>query len=296
MTRRLAYETLDVFTRRRFAGNPLAVVHDAEGLTLAEMQTLAAEFNYSETVFLGPPADPANTAAARIFNRTHEMPFAGHPSIGAAVALARLGRARDGQVRLEVPAGLVKAVILEDDEGLAIGAAIVAPQPLSLGEILDPADIAACLGLPADQLLTAAHPPRVASMGVTFVLAELAAEALARCAPDPAAFRRTVVRHPALNGRLSLHAYVREDERLRARMFAPLAGTSEDPATGSANGPLGGLLLSLSGADKARFTVTQGVEMGRPSELLIKAWREGSEIRAEIAGHCASVMRGEVLV
>lgn len=294
--RRFAYETLDVFAARRFEGNPLAVVHDAQGLTTARMQTVAAEFNYSETVFLSPPADPANTAAVRIFNRTHEMPFAGHPSIGAAVALAWRGLAPDGLARLEVPAGLVAATLILDDEGQAVGASILAPQPLALGEVLAGADIAACLGLPEGQVLTARHLPCVASMGVTFVLAELAADALACCAPDPAAFRRVADAHPGLQGRLSLQAYVREGQQIRARMFAPLAGTQEDPATGSANGPLGGLLLSLSGETSARFTVSQGVEMGRPSRLDIHAYRDASGVRAEIAGRCAPVMRGEIWI
>lgn len=301
MTRTLNYETLDVFARARFEGNPLAVVHDAEGLTTAQMQTLAAEFNYSETVFLAPPADPANTAGVRIFNRTHEMPFAGHPSIGAAYALAKRGLAPGGEARLEVPAGLVAARILTGADGQPEGAAVVAPQPLQLGEILSAAEIAACLGLEPQDVLTAAHPPRVVSMGVTFVLAQLRPQALGRCATDPAAFRRAAADHPALQGRLSLHAYVRDGETgpdgelLRARMFAPLAGTHEDPATGSANGPLGGLLLSLSKAPEARFVVMQGVEMGRPSELRVRAWREASGVRAEIAGRCEPVMRGELL-
>lgn len=294
--RRLAYETMDVFAVRRFEGNPLAVVHEAEGLTTRQMQTLATEFNYSETVFLTPPADPANTAAARIFNRTHEMPFAGHPSIGAAVALARRGRAPQGLARLEVAAGLVAASILYDSSGAPRGAAVLAPQPLSLGETLSAREVAGCLGLAAGEVLTRQHPPRVASMGVAFLLAELAPAALARCVPDPEAFRRVAERHPGLKGRLSLHVYVREGERIRARMFAPLAGTFEDPATGSANGPLGGLLLSLSGEASARFTVSQGVEMGRPSELRIRAFRDSAGIRAEIAGHCVFVMQGEIFL
>jgi trans-2,3-dihydro-3-hydroxyanthranilate isomerase len=294
-SRRYAFETLDVFTRRRFGGNPLAVVHDAESLSDAEMQAVAAEFNLSETIFLKRPADPVNTAAVRIFNRTHEMPFAGHPTIGAAVALSWRG-AGAGPLRLEAPAGLVVARIGVGDDGRAASAAVVAPQPLSLGPVVDAADVARCLGLGVEDVVTDHHQPRQVSMGTTFILAQVRAEALGRCAPDVAAFRDAVARHPEFAGRFSLHAYARAKGELRARMFAPLAGTFEDPATGSANGPLGGLLLRLSGAAGETFRIAQGVEMGRPSQLTVRAWREDEGIRAEIAGDCVAVMQGEIRV
>jgi trans-2,3-dihydro-3-hydroxyanthranilate isomerase len=293
--RRYAFETLDVFTRRRFGGNPLAVVHDADGLTDAEMQTLAAEFNLSETIFIRRPADPANTAGVRIFNRTHEMPFAGHPTIGASVALARRGVGGQ-ELRLEAPAGLVVARIRVGDDGLPAGAAVVAPQPLFLGKLVPTADIARCVGLASEDVVTANHPPRLASMGSTFILAEVTPEALARCTPDLAAFRAAVAPHPEFGGRFSLFVYAHAAGGIRARMFAPLAGTFEDPATGSANGPLGGLLLSLSGEASRTFEIDQGVEMGRPSHLTVRAWREGDDIHAEIAGDCVPVMRGEIAV
>lgn len=294
-SRRYAFETLDVFTRRRFGGNPLAVVHEAEGLTDAEMQAIAAEFNLSETIFLKRPVDPANTAAVRIFNRTHEMPFAGHPTIGAAVALARRGAAGEA-LRLEAPAGLVVARIGTGEDGRAASAAVVAPQPLSLGPVVDAADVVRCLGLEPGDVVTDNHPPQQVSMGTTFILAEVRAEALGRCAPDIAAFRTAVARHPEFAGRFSLHVYARTAGAVWARMFAPLAGTFEDPATGSANGPLGGLLLRLSGEASETFQIGQGVEMGRPSHLTVRAWREGEDIRAEIAGDCVSVMHGEIRI
>lgn len=293
VARRFAFETLDVFTRRRFSGNPLAVVHDADGLTDAEMQALAAEFNLSETIFLKQPADPANTAALRIFNRTHEMPFAGHPTIGAAVALARRGTG-GAHLRLETPAGLVVARIGIGADGVPVSAAVVAPQPLWLGKEIPAVDIARCIGLAVEDLVTDNHPPRLASMGVTFILAQLRPEALARCAPDIAAFRAAVAPHPEFAGRFSLHVYARTAGAVWARMFAPLAGTWEDPATGSANGPLAGMLLSLSGDASETFQIGQGVEMGRPSHLTVRAWRDGDNIHAEIAGDCVPVMQGEI--
>ena len=106
--RTFAFVTVDVFTDRRFGGNPLAVFPDAQGLSDGEMQSLAAEFNLSETTFVLPPADPANSARVRIFNRTAEMPFAGHPNVGTGWVLAGMGRARDGVLRFEEIAGLVE--------------------------------------------------------------------------------------------------------------------------------------------------------------------------------------------
>lgn len=297
MTRSYDFETLDVFTRQRFGGNPLAVVHGAEGLSDLEMQTISAEFNLSETIFLLPPKDRANTAAVRIFNRTHEMAFAGHPTIGAAVAIARR-KVDSGAavIKLEAPAGLVQAALEHDQDGVAVGAVIQAPQPLSQGAIIPPDVIAACAGLTVADVITTSHSPMVVSMGVTFVVAEVRADALARCAIDLNSFRTAVAARPQLGGRFSLHLYARNGKELRARMFAPLAGTLEDPATGSANGPLGALLLQLSDAIEATFDIRQGVEMGRPSELWVRAYRAGDGVRAEIGGSCVSVMRGQLEV
>jgi len=105
---RFSFVTVDVFTDRRFGGNPLAVFPDARGMSDADMQSLAAEFNLSETTFVLPPANPANTARVRIYNRKSEMPFAGHPNVGTGWVLARQGRAPDGRLRFEELAGLVE--------------------------------------------------------------------------------------------------------------------------------------------------------------------------------------------
>src|SRR6267154_3171789 len=124
--RTYGFVTVDVFTDRRFGGNPLAVFPDASGLSDGEMQSLAAEFNLSETTFVVPPEDPANTARVRIFNRTSEMAFAGHPNVGTGWVLAGLGRARDGVLRFEEKAGLVEVHV----DGTSV-VTIAAPQPLS---------------------------------------------------------------------------------------------------------------------------------------------------------------------
>jgi trans-2,3-dihydro-3-hydroxyanthranilate isomerase len=292
--RRYSFVTVDVFTNQRFGGNPLAVFPDARGMSDAEMQSLAAEFNLSETTFVLPPDDPANTARVRIFTRTTEMPFAGHPNVGTGYVLAQQGRDRNGKLLFEELAGLVEIQIERDGAGAPVGATIAAPQPLSLGVELPVEEIAACAGLKASDVIVAAHRPVQASLGNPFVVAEVEASALTRAAPDIAAFRKSVTRESALKGRLGLYLYAHEGEgRVQARMFAPLGGTFEDPATGSAAGPLGALLLSLSSDAEKRLDIHQGVVMGRPSLLQVVARRGADGIRATIAGQCVPVLRGE---
>ena len=288
------YETVDVFTDKPFGGNPLAVFTAAQGLTDAQMQALAAEMNYSETTFVLPPDDPANDARVRIVHRTAERPFAGHPNVGTACVLARHGRDRNGVLRFEQMAGLVEIAVERNGTGAVTGAVIAAPQALSLGLELPADSIAACAGLAAGDVLTAPHKPVQASLGVKFVLTQVAPEALGRAAPDLAAFRRLEGQNPELQGRLSLFLYARDGSRIRARMFAPLAGTWEDPATGSASATLGALLLSLDGGEAAAYTITQGVEMGRPSLLNVSSRRASDGYRSRVGGACAPMFRGEV--
>jgi trans-2,3-dihydro-3-hydroxyanthranilate isomerase len=285
--------TVDVFTDRRFGGNPLAVFPAAAGLDTATMQALAAEMNYSETSFVLPPADPANTAQVRIFNRTAEMPFAGHPNVGTAYALAQLGLAQGGTLRFEEMAGLVQ-VRLTDDAGTVVGAEIDAPQALSLKGDLPAADIAACLSLPTEKIVLAEHPPIRATVGVDFVIVAVEPDALARAVPDIAAYRRLADARPELEGRLSIFLYALDGAGVRARMFAPLAGTWEDAATGSANATLAALRLSLSGEETLAYEAVQGVEMGRESRLSLRAWRADDGVRASVGGRCVSVFRGKV--
>jgi trans-2,3-dihydro-3-hydroxyanthranilate isomerase len=293
--RRFSFVTVDVFTDVRFGGNPLAVFPDASGLGDGEMQQLAAEFNLSETTFVLPPSDQANSARVRIFNRKSEMPFAGHPNVGTGWVLAGMGRAKDGVLRFEEIAGLVE---VKAEPGRVT---IAAPQPLSLGPEM-PADLlAGCAGLAKSDVIVSAHRPRVASVGNAFVVGEVTPEALTRAQPDVARFRDAATRFSAPGfgpTRLPLYLYAKDgagDEgRLRTRMFSPLSGTIEDPATGSAATPLVALLLSLGSRPEQRCDVRQGVEMGRPSRLLCRAWRAADGIRAEVGGNCVPVLTGEV--
>lgn len=180
MTRSFRFLTLDVFTDKQFAGNPLAVFPEAEDLETEEMQKLAAEMNLSETCFLLPPEDKANDARLRIFNRTAEMPFAGHPTIGSAFVLARERFPAATSLRLEVPAGVTIAEILRGEDGGAVGARIEAPRALETFEDYAPGEIAACLGLEADAIVRATHPPLRATTGVEFILVETTLAALER--------------------------------------------------------------------------------------------------------------------
>jgi trans-2,3-dihydro-3-hydroxyanthranilate isomerase len=289
-----AFVTLDVFTDRPFGGNPLAVFTDARDMSDAQMQSLAAEMNLSETTFVLPPSDPANTARVRIFNRTAEMPFAGHPNVGTGFVLAGLGREVSGMLRFEEIAGLVEVRVARDAQGELTGAVIDAPRALITGPELTAAQAAACVGLAAGDIVTANHPPIQASLGIDFFFAEVTAEALGRAGPDLAGFRQTAAETDTGSDRLSLFLYVRDGEALRARMFAPLSGTFEDAATGSASATVGALLLSLSDEHEARFEITQGVEMGRPSKLSVTAHRAPDGVRASVAGACAPMFRGSV--
>ncbi|WP_309605736.1 PhzF family phenazine biosynthesis protein [Phenylobacterium sp.] len=291
-----AFVTVDVFTDRRFGGNPLAVFPDARGMSDAEMQALAAEFNLSETTFVLPPADPANTARVRIFNPTAEMPFAGHPNVGTGYVLASQGRDRDGALVFEELAGLVEVRVARDAGGDLTGAVIDAPRALALGPQLTVTQAAACVELQPADVVTTAHAPVQASVGVDFFFAQVLPEALARAGPDLAGFRRVAAETGIDNQRLALFLYAPDPDgrTVRARMFAPLQGTYEDAATGSASATLGALLLSLGTRDAAEFEVIQGVEMGRPSRLHVTARRTAEGVRASVGGGCVPVMRGEV--
>ena len=284
---RYRFVTVDVFTTQRFGGNPLAVFPDARGLSDADMQSLTREFNLSETTFVLPPENALNTARVRIFTPARELPFAGHPNVGTGWVLERQGRAKNGRLRFEELAGLVE---------IAVGDGVVtvaAPQPLSLGETLEAEHVAACAGIALADVVTT-HAPVLASTGNPFFFAEITPEALTRAAPDLAAFRRAIATRPGLDGRLSLYLFAHDGGKLRTRMFGPLLGVAEDPATGSAAVTLGALLLSRRGDARARYDMVQGVEMGRPSLLVVEAWREGEAIRASVGGSCVPMLRGEV--
>lgn len=297
---RRRYVTADVFTDRAFGGNPVAVVLDAEGLTSERMQALASEFNYSESTFVLPPSDPSHTAELRIFTPRSEVPFAGHPNVGTAFVLAReaaaRGRPLGERLAFEELAGLV-AVELMLEDGEAVGARIMAPEPLSRRGVVERGRAAACLSLPVGDVLAARHEPQVVSVGLPFLVVELASrDALRRAKPDMRAFGELFPRE----GADAVYAYTRDVPAdgpeagfdLHARMFSPLDGIVEDPATGSATAAAAALLADLGGAETLTLKVGQGFDMGRPSQLLAEARRSGRALAASVAGRCVAMLEG----
>jgi trans-2,3-dihydro-3-hydroxyanthranilate isomerase len=289
------FVTVNVFTGDRFGGNPLAVLPDARGLTSAQMQAIARDFNLSETTFVLPPDNPMHDAKVRIFTPTHEMPFAGHPNVGTGFVLARAMDNPPEHLVFEEIAGLVRVHIQRGDAGQITGARISAPQVLSIGDAVPTETVAACASLTPDDFLTNSHHPLKASVGTEFAIAEVASlEALARAMPDIGAFRTAA----GETTRFALLLYVRRDgdaTKLRARMFAPLGGVLEDPATGSACAALAALLTSMAPGENVdlHYEIEQGVEMGRPS-LLIASGRKTAEgpVEATVAGSCVPSGRG----
>jgi trans-2,3-dihydro-3-hydroxyanthranilate isomerase len=293
------FVTVNVFTGDRFGGNPLAVLPDARGLTSAQMQAIARDFNLSETTFVLPADNPMHDAHVRIFTPAHEMPFAGHPNVGTGFVLARAMDNPPEHLVFEEIAGLVRVHILRGDDKQITGARISAPQVLSIGDAVPPETVAACASLTPDDFLTNAHDPLKASVGTEFVFAEVSSlEALARAMPDIGAFRTAA----AGTDRFALLLYVRrggDATKLRVRMFAPLGGVLEDPATGSACAALAALLTSMAPGENVdlHYEIEQGVEMGRPS-LLIASGRKTAEgpVEATVAGSCVPVARGTLEV
>jgi trans-2,3-dihydro-3-hydroxyanthranilate isomerase len=289
------YATADVFSERSLAGNPVAVVLDAEGLTTDQMQTLAIEFNYIETAFVLPPQNPAYTAEVRIFTPDREVPFAGHPNIGTAFLLARAQRARSGvtpeRFVFEETAGLVRVKLLLTEDAV-IGAEILSPQPLSRHTQVNSAQAAACVGLSADDVLLEAHPPQILSVGLPFLVIELATrDALRRARPDPRGFADVL----PLDGAKSVYLYTRDSGSeaaicdLHSRMFT--SRMVEDPATGSATAALTALLADLRG-ENVRLDVRQGEDMGRPCTLLTRTVGSGSSTKTYVGGRCALMFEG----
>jgi trans-2,3-dihydro-3-hydroxyanthranilate isomerase len=298
---RYRFSTCDVFTDTRFGGNQLAVLPEADGLRGAQMQQIAREFNFSETAFVLPPQS-GHTCRVRIFTPAAEMPFAGHPNIGTAFILASMGvfgpLETPTSVTFEEEAGLVPISIERRHDG-RIRCELAAPQRLSHGVTVAARSVAAAVSLSADDILTTSHAPQVASVGLPFLIAELTDRAaLARARPDVSGLNDLIAAGVASP---DVHLYVRtsDDFDIRARMFAPMDGVPEDPATGSANCALVALLTHLDeAADGAfRWRIAQGVEMGRPSVLEARTEkRDGAVEGVWIAGECVLVSEGSIEV
>lgn len=270
MPTRLPYCTLDVFTDRRHAGNPLAVVFLADGLPDATQQAIAREFNLSETVFVQRPSSAARVASLRIWTPGGELPFAGHPTVGTAWALGRRGAG--AEFVIDEVIGPVECRVGED------GARFRLPK---LPEVLRPSatpDWSRLLGVAAAGI----GDVRLVSAGVPFWLVEVErGDVLAALRPAYPAFAEALPAEAR-----QVYAYVRGS--WRTRMFAPDLGVPEDPATGSAAAALSRVIAEGLGDGEHHLTLTQGVEMGRPSQLdlalrivageLVEAWLGGGVV------------------
>jgi trans-2,3-dihydro-3-hydroxyanthranilate isomerase len=264
------------------------------------MQQIAREFNFSETTFVFPP-QAGHTRNVRIFTPAREIPFAGHPNVGTAFVLASTGEF--GEIRsslsvtFEEKAGLVPITIREE-HGRVVSCELAAPQSLSLGKSIPVELLASTVSLATEDVVTETHQPQVASVGLPFLMTELR---------DRTALERARVNSTGVEAilrqdiRPSIYLYTRAADGfdIRARMFAPLSGVPEDPATGSASCAVGGLLAHYSGQASGRFSyrIAQGVEMGRPSVLLVRAEKAEGNVQATwVGGACVLVSEGFIHV
>jgi trans-2,3-dihydro-3-hydroxyanthranilate isomerase len=291
--------TLDVFTDRPLAGNPLAVVLDSAGLEPPRMQAIAREFNLSETTFVTEPRDPVNTAGLRIFTPARELPFAGHPTIGSAITIAvmrapeMLARG-DLQIVLEEEVGPVRCSVRRKRD--AYFASFALPVlPFTVAGVPEKADVAAALGLAPSDIGFDRHQVSRFSCGTPYTFVPIAGlDAIARAAPDGPRFR-------SVFGEMGTLLYTREtthaDNAVHARMFAPRLGIPEDPATGSAAAAFAGVARAFEAPEDGVHTITieQGFEMGRPSLIhLTMEVAGGNLISGEIGGAAVIVSQGTI--
>lgn len=295
------FVTLDVFTTRPHAGNPLAVVLDSEGLDSAAMQAIAREFNLSETVFVAPPANPAHRAAVRIFTPGQELPFAGHPTVGTAVLLALRdaaeGRAADRLV-LEEKVGLVPCVVALGNARSARATFTLPKLPEQVAQPIADAALAEALGLEVADLGFDGHRPGAFSAGVSYTMVPVAGRGAIAKARVAGPFERTMAAAP--NGNAFL--YCRETEEAghhyHARMFWPEAGVTEDPATGSAVAAFAGAIMAFDrpGDGTHSLVIEQGYEMGRPSQIELTLTVAGGALASATIGGAAVMMSEGVLL
>ena len=295
------FYTLDVFTDRALAGNPLAVVLDSAGLDAAHMQAIAREFNLSETTFIAEPRDPVNTAAMRIFTPARELPFAGHPTIGSAVMIAvarapeMLGRG-DLQIVLEEEVGPVRCNVRR--KGNAYFASFGLPAlPFTVPGLPNPADVAAALGLAASDIGFDRHRVSLYSCGTPYTFVPVSGlDAIGRATPNGSRFSDVF-------GAMGTFLYTREttyaENAVHARMFAPRLGIPEDPATGLAAAAFAGVAQEFETPEDGVHTITieQGFEMGRPSLIhLTMEIAAGRLVSGEIGGSAVIVSQGAIEV
>lgn len=293
------YFTADVFTSRRFGGNPLAVIPDARGLNDELMLAITREFNYSETTFVFPPDDPRHTRRVRIFTPGGEVPFAGHPTVGTAHVLAAIGEipvpGTTTRIIFEEKVGPVPVQIRATDGVPTFCQLSVAQLPRVGPPLPSRAILASALSLTEGDLLDGAWHPQVVSCGLPFAFVPVR---------DRAAVGRSRIRTDVWEEHLRgtpgemVMVFAMDPEEaghdVRARMYAPGISVPEDPATGSACAALGGYLGARDRREGTlRWIVEQGYEMGRPSLLEVEADRSGGAITAvRVGGSSVMVFEG----
>lgn len=290
------YVTLDVFTPRRFAGNPLAVVRDAEGLDTAAMQQIAREFNLPETVFLLAPESPKHKARLRIFTPKAELPFAGHPTVGTAVFLGLESGADDFVLREEI--GDVPCRVKRQDAAHGYAEFDLPRLPKRVADGGPAEAIAHSLGLTLDDLGCEDFAPGVWSAGNAFTLVPLRSlDAVARAVPNMMHWEAAYGAGKQASPFLFCRETNEKGHAFHARMFAPAMGIPEDPATGSALASFAGLIAESGGLDDGthQLAVEQGYEMGRPSIMHLTLKIAGGALTAaSIGGDAVVVARGEL--
>jgi trans-2,3-dihydro-3-hydroxyanthranilate isomerase len=296
---RRQFYTLDVFTDRRFAGNPLAVVTEAGNLDIAAMQAIAREFNHPETVFVLPPDDPKHRAKLRIFTPAAELPFAGHPTVGTAVLLARLDggtNARDFTVEEKI--GLVPCHVQPASPDAGRARFSVPSLPVTADGTLRLEDVTGALSLQPADIGFGAHQPSRWSAGVPFSFIPLRnLDAMERARPDPALFERVLAIGGPGKAYLFCAECVDKTNDFHVRMFAPAMGIPEDPATGAAAAAFAGLVAAYGGHSDGEhlLRIEQGMEMGRPSLIeLGLTIRDGKLAAATIGGGAVVVTEGKI--
>lgn len=294
----MRYVTLDVFTDTMFGGNQLAVFPDASGIPEELLLPITREFNFSEVTFVYPAPDAAHTRRVRIFTPGAEMPFAGHPTIGTAAVLAlcegALGGAREGRLTLALGVGTVPVDTRIEAEDRAWGELSVAKLPELGPPVPTLATLAEILSLDVKDIVGGALSPHAVSCGIPFLLVPLkSVDAVQRARVRMDRWEQTLKKSWSPEILVAARDPEQGEHHWRARMFAPGLNVPEDPATGSAVAALGGWLAMKEPKDGAfAWTVRQGIEIGRPSLLHVRATKEGGKVTAvQVAGQ--AVLTGE---
>lgn len=290
------FHIVDVFAERKYAGNQLAVITEAQGLASDAMQAIAREMNFSETTFILGPAEGEATFRVRIFTPAEEVPFAGHPTLGTAwIIRHELLNSTCDRVTLELGVGSIP-VDFERPEAAPELLWMLQQQP-EFGPIATASELAAALRI-EDGAFVDVHPIQQVSTGLPFWIVPLnSLEDVRSCRLDAAVYEG-FVRDRRAKAILAFAAETYEGEnQINARMFAPYYGVPEDPATGSANGCLAAYLVrhGVLGGNEIDIRVEQGYEIGRPSLLRLRAWERAGRFEIQVGGRVIPVARGTLI-